>query len=60
MATRNHILQKLTLIKRLLIQVKTEVDAFLKRRRNDVKRESLLYTVQRISHNNASIIATLQ
>lgn len=43
MATRNHILQKLTLIKKLLIQVKTEVDTFLKRRRNNVKRESLLY-----------------
>lgn len=54
MATRNHILQKLTLVKKLLIQVKTEVDAFLKRCRNDVKREFLLHFVQRISHNNAS------
>lgn len=43
MATRNHILQKLTLIKKVVIRVKTEVDAILKRRRNDVKREFLLY-----------------
>lgn len=59
MLIRNHILPKSTLAKKLLIQVKTEVDAFLKWRRNDVKREFVLHTVQRISPNNG-IIATLQ